>query len=142
MTALALLQYVADALYVVVFLVSAARFVRRQRTADLDITLLFGATTVIVALSLITSAIPAQLLPLVGVFTSILLMAIPYLLLRLVEDFAGSPLLVIRLTEIGLALSVVSLIVIPMPYPFWVVGPLVLYFLVVVMDGAWAFIQA
>ena len=89
MTALALFQYVADALYVVVFLASAARFLRHRRTSDLDITLFFGATTVIVALSLILSLIPPRFLPTIDVISGILLMALPYLLLRLVDDFAG-----------------------------------------------------
>ncbi len=142
LSAVTLLQYLTDGLYIVIFLVVAAHFIRRHRRADLDVTLLFGASALLIAVSLVTPAFPDTVRPIVGVASSILLMALPYLLLRLVDDFAGVPTTVMRLAEIGLAISIVGLVVISMPYPLSLVGPLVIYFVALEIYGSSAFVVA
>ena len=90
------LQYLAWALYVLIFVLVAVRTVRRATRAHLDMTLFFGASTLVIVLSVAPAALklptPVWLNALVGS----LLMALPYLLLRLVADFADVPAWLLR----------------------------------------------
>src|ERR1700704_3936315 len=55
-------------------------------------------------------------------------MALPYLLLRLLDDFVGFPSPVLRLAEIGLAATVIVLLAIEQPLPGWLTVLIVAYF--------------
>jgi signal transduction histidine kinase/ActR/RegA family two-component response regulator len=62
----------------------------------LDTSLLFGAIAVVVAQSQISSAVGLRS-PILSAISVLLLLALPYLQLRLVDDFAGVPPLLIRI---------------------------------------------
>jgi len=106
-TALQLVQGINDGLFVIIFvLVAAGAYRRRTRTA-LDTAIFFGA----LAFAVLEG--PAlQLLGIApnGVTTAavvILVMSLPYLMLRLLADFAGVPLLVRAATLGGLIVSII-----------------------------------
>ena len=110
MTALQLIQGLTDVLFVGIFLlVAVGAYQRRTRTA-VDTALFFGAIAVAV--------LEAPVLQLVGIAASlatttvaaILVMALPYLMMRLLADFADVPLLVRAATLGGLIASAVVVV--------------------------------
>jgi len=129
-TASALLQFLANVLYVVVFLVTAVRAARQRVRTDVDVSLFFGATAIAVGLSWISEALGVREGPVLSALGGALIMTLPYCLLRLVDDFSVVPSIVKRLAEAGLLASVVLVFVVPQPYPLAMVGALVIYFVV------------
>ena len=141
MTALQLVQGVNNVLFVSIFaLVAVTAYRRRDRTA-IDTALFFGA--------LAFAVLQGPVLQLLGVppnaFTSdlavILVMALPYLMLRLLADFAGVPLLV-RASTLGGLIAVVVVVVTSGPQ----LDPaatlfLIAYFAVVSLYGALGFVR-
>ncbi len=83
------IQLVTQALYVVLFGVVAVRAARRPLRANVDVALLFGACTLVIAIGWVTTALHLTPPPMVGALSGTLLLALPYLLLRLLDDFAG-----------------------------------------------------
>ena len=136
-------QDLSWALYVLIFLLVTVRAARRPTRAHLDMTLFFGVVTLIIALSALTAAVYPSNPPvaLVGV-TSSLLLALPHLLLRLVDDFTRVPRWVLRASAVGLVLSVLVVFVSPTPLPSAVALALVGYFVLVVVYDTWAFMGA
>ncbi|HEY7625121.1 MAG TPA: ATP-binding protein [Candidatus Limnocylindria bacterium] len=106
-----LVRLVTNALFIVVF-VGALRTALRERTrTSLDATLLFGALALVIAQSQVASLFGAQLPAVLGLVSVVLLLALPYLQLRLVDDFAGVPRLLMRLCVAGFALGLVAIAV-------------------------------
>lgn len=109
MNAIELITLVTHALYVIVFVLVLVRTLRRPTPAHADVTAFFGVTALII--------LQARLQPLFGSTppawvsetTSTLLMALPYILLRLVDDFAGVRPALMRAGEIGLLLSAIGI---------------------------------
>src|SRR5690349_1561695 len=109
-----LLQDLSWALYVAIFLLVAVRAARRPTRAHLDMTLFFGVLALIIVLSVITAALGIGVAPRwLSDLTGSLLMALPYLLLRLVGDFSVLRLWLLRATELGLIVSVVLIGLLP-----------------------------
>src|SRR5437588_666582 len=107
------LQYLAQALYAVVFLVVVVRAARQPLRANVDMALFFGATAVAIAASALLQLLDTDVRPLASGVLGICIMALPYLLLRLVRDFSEVPTLVVRAVELGLLLSAVGLVLVP-----------------------------
>src|SRR5216683_6961544 len=87
-----LLQGLTQALFVGVFVVAAARAVRRRLRANVDTALLFGAAAVSISLTWVQQALGIASNQLLTATGSAVAMALPYLLLRLLDDFVGVPL--------------------------------------------------
>src|SRR5579872_4129170 len=136
MSASQLLQIVSWLLYLLIFALVAAGAVRRPTRAQSDMSLFFADTTAIIIAGTITSAPPIW----VSDLSSVLLMALPYLLLRLVADFSRVPGWLMRSAEIGLGLSIVAIVALPTPMTAAVALVLVAYFLAVIGYDAWQFI--
>ena len=129
MSAPQLVQYVTQLLYVAVFVAAVMNAARRPRRANLDIALFFGDTALVIAIGQFAPTPGGQQRLVTDLLSPALLLALPYLLLRLVDDFAGVPLVVRRLAEVGLALALVSLLVYPASsLPVWISLLLVIYF--------------
>ncbi|TMC29680.1 MAG: hypothetical protein E6J24_16540, partial [Chloroflexi bacterium] len=120
MTALDLIQGLSQALYVLVFVLATWRYLRDPTPAHLDMALFFAILAFFV--------VETRIVALLGVtaplwFTDILIvtiLALPYILLRLVDDFTNVPPLLKRATEIaliGLALVFIGLYQPPAPLP-------------------------
>lgn len=126
-------QYVSWFTYVLVFARTAAQAVRRPLRANIDIALLFSATTIIIALTVVGRL---QLLPTSGLWPRVsgaivilALLAVPYMLVRLVDDFSDVPRWLLRATEAGLVLLTISTVALGPPVPGWLL-PLILIYLV------------
>jgi signal transduction histidine kinase/ActR/RegA family two-component response regulator len=114
MSAAELLRLVTNALFVLVFIGVARTAMRHRTRATLDTSLLFGAIAVVVAQSQISS-IAGLRSPILSALSLLLLLALPYLQLRLVDDFAGVPPVLMRicvaapvLAGIGVALAALA----------------------------------
>ncbi|CAA9226586.1 MAG: hypothetical protein AVDCRST_MAG77-995 [uncultured Chloroflexi bacterium] len=111
LTADALLQFLTQAVYFLVFLYVGVQALRRPRRANVDTAIFFGALALIIAGQWARAALHVESTPLLGVLIGSLAMALPYTLLRLVDDFSTVPRWVMRSAEVGLALSVLALAV-------------------------------
>jgi signal transduction histidine kinase len=139
MTALELVQLASNAVFVALAVITLAAALRRPNRSTIDIALLFGALGIVVVESRVQSA-----LALAGGWWTIsvgaLVMALPYLLLRLVGDFGRVSVPIRRAAEAGLVLSIIALIVGGVPTPPAITLALVAYFVVFATYAAVAFI--
>jgi signal transduction histidine kinase len=142
MTALQLIQLVTWAVYICIFLVVGFQAVRQPTRSNIDIALFFSASAVIIAIS---TATMLRLLPTGPLLTDIavaLLLALPYFLLRLVDDFSVVPVWLKHGAEITLVLLVAAASIILPPYPTWLNVLLLLYLIVLLAYCATAFVRA
>lgn len=142
MSAISLLQFLSQLLFLIVFVVVAVKAVRQPRAATVDTALLFGAVSIIVAESWITTELHVTASHWLSAVIGSLLMALPYLLLRLVDDFAGVPGPLLRFTEIGLAAAVVGFFVLLPKFPAWLSLLYIAYFVGLTVYVAVAFARA
>lgn len=142
MTAIALLQGLSQALFVLITALVVVDTIRQPRRVAVDTALFFGAATAVVLLSALVAAHLLPSSPLLGALSGSLILVLPYLLLRLVDDFVDVPAVVMPIAALGLVLSIAALFVLPSPMPLLVVLLLVLYFVVCVLYAAGAFVRA
>jgi signal transduction histidine kinase/ActR/RegA family two-component response regulator len=106
MSAAELVRLLTNVLFLLVFAgVLRTALAERTRTS-LNTALLFGAIALVIAQSQIASLLGTQLPPALGALAALILMAFPYLQLRLVDDFAGVRPPVMRACLAGLAAAV------------------------------------
>lgn len=107
MSALELITAATHAVYVLVFVLVFIRTVRQPTPAHADMSLFFGVAALVILESRLAPLFgptrPAWLTDTVVV----LLMTLPYLLLRLVDDFTIVPSAVLRVVELGLLAATV-----------------------------------
>jgi hypothetical protein len=104
MTAAELVRYLTSALFLLVFISVARSALRERNRASLDTTLLFGAIALVIAQSQISTVLGVRS-ELLSVVSLLLLLALPYFQLRLVEDFAGVRPIVMRSCAAGVVLA-------------------------------------
>ena len=134
------LRLITQGLYVVIFGVVAARAKRRPVRANVDTALLFAATALVIWLGWVTRALAVPPNRYLTAVSGAALMALPYLLLRLVDDFAGVPAALMRAAEAGLLASVVALFGAAPPLPVWLILLLVAYFVALEVYAAVQFV--
>lgn len=105
------LQNASDVIFVVIFLLVVSRAATNRMRSDVDAALLFGAVALIVLETWFTEAAGIKSQAVLTFIISSLLMALPYLLLRLLDDFTGVPRRVMNASLGGLVLSVLILVV-------------------------------
>jgi signal transduction histidine kinase len=140
MTLQTFLSDLTQILYLAIFVAAVVVAVQRPRRVNVDVALLFGATTILIGTGFIGSAlgiVPGHLLT---AFEQSLLMALPYLLLRLVNDYVGVPAGLMRLAEGGLALAVLGVFALS-ALPIWLTLLYVLYFGIIEVYAAVCFIR-
>lgn len=142
MSAIQFFQWLTQALYVLISLVAVSTAVRRPTRVHLDIALFFGVITLIIAQGWVFKAFDIPIDRATTILTSSLLMALPYMLLRLVNDFTTVPARILRTAEVGLILCVLSIVVFSPILPLWLTLFLVCYFFVVNAYVAFAFLWA
>src|SRR2546425_685348 len=103
-----LVRLVTNALFLVVFVGALRTALRERSKTSVDATILFGALAVVVAQSQIASILGTQLPQALSLVSALLFLALPYLQLRLVDDFAGLRPLVLRVCLGGLVLGIVA----------------------------------
>src|SRR5436190_8161980 len=121
-----LIQYLSWAIYILIFVNVAAKAIRRPLRTNIDIAILFSLPAFIVL-----STIPAEISqtqgltptpnPALTIITSAMLVALPYMLLRLADDFSDVPVWLMRLSELGLAAIIIGVIIFVSypPQPVW-----------------------
>ena len=128
MTALELITFLSQAIYVVIFLVVGYRYLRARTPAHLDMTIFFGILAFVVVESRISTYL-GLVQP--EWFTDTLIatiVALPYILLRLVDDFTTVRRSIKRGSEVILVAAVVALYVIQgTTLPPWYVLVVVAY---------------
>jgi signal transduction histidine kinase len=142
MTAYQLLQLLSQLLFVLIAGVVTIKALRRPWKANVDTALLFDIVALIVAVSRLDEKVgitPGRLQT--GVLDS-LLMALPYLLIRMVDDFTELSPTLLRAATGGLVISVIGLLVFAPPYPGIFLLFCVLYFVGFTGYVAVAFVQA
>jgi signal transduction histidine kinase len=140
-TALELISYATEALYVLVFLVVGVQAIRRPDRASVDIALFFLVSAVLI--------IELELTALFGVSSSLvtatvvmLALALPYLLLRLVSDFAHVHWTFMRTAEAGLVAIALAYLLAPAPASPALSLAVAAYFVIVSGYCAVAFIRS
>lgn len=142
MSAIQFLQWLTQAIYVLISIVVIGAAVRRATRVRVNIALFFGITTLIIAQGWVVRALGIPAGRMVSALTISLLLALPYVLVRLVNDFTTVPTWILRTAEVGLALCVASIVAFSPNMPLGVTLPLVLYFFVINAYVAVAFLRA
>ena len=106
-----LVRLVTNALFLVVFVGALRTALRERSRTSVDATILFGALAFVVAQSQIAALFGRQLPPALGLASALLFLALPYLQLRLVDDFAGVPPVASRVAVGGLAAGALAVVV-------------------------------
>lgn len=127
MSGLELLGYLTEIPFLIIFVFVAIQAMYRPRRANIDVAMFFGGIVAILVVGWVQEAFDLEYPRAVTVAVSALLMGMPYVMLRLVADFAGAPRLIMRLAELGLLLSAGSLAFVEEPYPVWYVEALIAY---------------
>ena len=129
-----LVRLVTNALFLVVFVGALRTALRERSRTSVDATILFGALAFVVAQGQIAALLGTQLPAALGVVAAVLLLALPYLQLRLVDDFAGVRPIALRVCLGGLLLGIgatvvgaLQLVVLPAALPI-IVAVALLYF--------------
>jgi signal transduction histidine kinase len=140
MNALELVTAMAHAIYVVIFVLVLWRALRHPTPAHTDMAFFFGLTAVVI---LTTRIEPLFGSPPVWVADIVLiaLMAIPYALLRLVNDFASARPSVTRFAEVGLLVCAAATIAFSGAPPAPVLLAMVTYFAAVAVYCSVVFVR-
>jgi signal transduction histidine kinase len=141
-TAYQLIQYASQGLYVLIFALALVRTLRRPRATAIDITLLFGALALVILATWLFGALDFTPPRAVAVIEGILVLSVPYILLRLVERFIGAPRWILVAALLGLALSGVALAAFESPAPRGVTLALIAYFVILTLYVAVQFVNA
>lgn len=91
MTALELISLVTQVLFVGLFVVVVWHGVRRRTRAGFDTVLLFGSVAAVVGVDLVAELMGFDESPIIPIVLILLLNLAPYAMLRLVDDFSGTP---------------------------------------------------
>ena len=91
-----LVRLVTNAVFLVVFVGALRTALRERSRTSIDATILFGALAFVIAQSQIAALLGTQLPAALGIVSAVLFLSLPYLQLRLVDDFAGVPPLLLR----------------------------------------------
>ena len=142
MTALELVSLLTQAIYVLIFLLVGWGVVSRHTRTSVDIALFFGAISIAIVESRLVTTLGLQQVEIVTDIVTLLIIAMPYLLLRLVDDFSNVPLVVKRIAEGGLVLSAVASIATEGTAPAPILLAVVLYFAALSTYCAVAFVRA
>ena len=86
-----MVRYLSWFIFGLIFLYTTSQAVRRPSRSAVDIALFFGATTVVIAVSLLRLAGIAAAGAGGAALIATALLALPYLLFRLIDDMVGAP---------------------------------------------------
>ena len=142
MTALELISLLTQTIFVLIFVLVVWGFVRRPSRTNVDIALFFGAIATAIVETRVATTLRLPQVEIVSDIVAILIIAMPYLLLRLVDDFSDVPALVNRLAEAGLLLSAAAFLATEGTVPPPILLAVVLYFVALSAYCAVEFIRA
>jgi signal transduction histidine kinase len=118
MSALDLIRLLSQALYAAIFFLVAWRYLRAPTVAHLDMVLFFFILAFVVVESRLAALLGITPPPWFVDALVVVILALPYLLLRLLDDFTTVPRPVKRAAELALLAQAIALIILPPPpYP-------------------------
>ena len=141
MTALDFIRYANDVVYLLLFVFVAAQAARRRTAVAIDTAIFFGALVLAVSEGLLAQLFGFRDQRILSAAASIAILALPFLLLRLVDDFMGVPRVVMVVAGVGLLVSALAVILIA-PLPLEVTLAVVAYFAFFTLYAAVAFARA
>lgn len=142
MSALDLISAVTQTIYVLIFVSVALRAMRHPTRAHVDMALFFGATAFIIVVSRVATLIGGTPPPWLVALEVAILMGLPYILLRLVDDFTPVRTWIMRAAELGLVAGIVATYATGPTLGTPVLIYVVLYFFVLSIYCATAFIRS
>jgi len=140
-TAAAFLQVLNALVYLAVALAVIAEAIKRPRRTSIDTALFFTAIALILEISGLSGQLGFVLPPVVTLGLAALLLGLPYIQLRLLDDFVGVATWTMRAAVGGLVLAIGSMIVVPSPIPAALTLALVFYFVVTLSYCAVRFLR-
>jgi signal transduction histidine kinase len=141
MSAEQLIQYLSWALFLLVCVSVTLQAVRTPRRVTIDIALFFIIPAVIISFSIETKLGLAQPGPLLNAISTVLILSMAYMLLRLVEDFSDVPTWLMRGALIALALLGASAFVFVQPLPPALTALMVIYLIGLLLYSTIAFVR-
>ena len=117
MTADQLIQYLTWAVFVAIFVLSVIRAIRQPQRTNISIALFFSVPTLIIAIGVAALFGFVRPGPIPNAISTTLILVMIYLLLRLVDDFSGTPLWLVPGAGILLLLLSVSAFIYAPPRP-------------------------
>lgn len=135
------LNYLTQALFLLIALSVTARALARPLRANVDTALFFGLVALAITEGWAVMALQLSGSHAAAAIGGMLIMAMPYLLLRLLADFSEVRPLIMRLAEVGLILSLIGLAVLPSPLPLLATLAMVVYFALVTGYAAFGFFR-
>jgi hypothetical protein len=133
------LDFLTRVILALVALLALVDFLRHRERTRLDVVLMLVSLGIPLLIGFLPDFISERRW--VGTFTAMAIVAQPYLLLRLVEDFRPVPWPYIGIAIAGMVLSWVALITFPDPRRPAVTLPIIAYFVVVEFYAAFAFLR-
>jgi signal transduction histidine kinase len=140
-TALQLIQDLTNVLFVSIFVLTAVAAYRRRTRIALDTAVLFGALAVVVLEGPALQLLGIQTSAASSATASILVMALPYLMLSLLADFTNVPLLVRAIALGGLIAAAIVIITSGTPLDPIAALFLVAYFSIAALYVAFGFVR-
>src|SRR5438067_4385204 len=116
-TAADLVSDLTQLLYVAAFVGTLVELVRRRRRASVDAALFFGVLAAIVVTAQSLRYLQVSLSPVATTVLVAMLLALPYALLRLADDYRGVPRWTSAAAIAGVVLSIALYLAVPPPYP-------------------------
>ena len=143
MTGAEVLQLLIQLPFVFIFVAVLTDCLRRPSKTNGDILAYFGAFALIVVMGWAFDLLGGEPHSLLSFALVVLLVALPYLLLRVVNDFAGVPARVMRAAEVGLLLSAIVLFIErdSEELPLFLAEAIVAYFVVIEVYVAVRFVR-
>ena len=141
MTAAAFLQILNELVYLVVAVAVIVEAIKRPRRTSIDTALFFIALSLILELTGLSTQLGFAIPSVVSLILAALLLALPYLQLRLLDDYVGVGTWVRRSALAGLVLSIGSMVVVPSPIPGILSLALVGYFVTLLSYCAARFLR-
>ena len=117
MTAADLVSDLTQLLYVAAFVGTIVELARRRRRASVDAALFFGVLAAIVVTAQSLRYLQVSLSPVATTVLVAMLLALPYALLRLADDYRGVPRWTSAAAIAGVVLSIALYLAVPPPYP-------------------------
>jgi signal transduction histidine kinase len=116
MTALQLLQLLADVSFLLVFVAVLARAIRRPSRERIDVALFFGAPAISITQIWVLEALGIRN-PALSLISGALILAMPLLTLRAIRGFTDLPPFVVPAAAVAWAVATIGLLVAPTPMP-------------------------
>jgi signal transduction histidine kinase len=141
MSADQLVQYLSWTVFVLIFVSTTVRAARHPQRANIDIALFFSVPMIIIVIAIGATLGLVLAGPLPNAIITSLLLAMGYLLLRLVDDFARMPAWLSRGALALLGLLVISAFAFQPPRPGWLNLLMLLFLVVSLLYAAGAFFR-